>query len=195
MSAFDPNKLKYGPRVREKSVFGDYLDMVANSSEFLAYKRIVQHGGKRGESLYMHVLNGIMLLESLRSLLQLSDLETRLLFTVFTIHDINKDPAFTGQVYAKIAIPPNFEQQIRKFNLDAFFPDYANYLARVTIIAAQHGVHSGGLSVIATQSDVEIGKLLDLIRAVDVLDLSHTLDERSHKASFLSHLNRVVDDG
>ncbi|MCA9943412.1 MAG: type I-D CRISPR-associated protein Cas10d/Csc3 [Anaerolineales bacterium] len=198
MSNFDPNKLKFGPQVRDSSILGDYLDKVANNSKFLANKRIAQHGGKRGESLYTHVLNGIMLLESLRSLLNLVDLESRLLFTVFTVHDINKDPDFSNQAYAKIAIPSNFEQQIRKFNLDAFFPDYAAYLEQVTKIAAQHGVHSGGLSVMAApsaiQSDVQIEKLLDLIRAVDVLDLSHTLDERSHKASFLSHLNSVVDD-
>ena len=196
MSKFDPNKLKFGPQIREASVLGDFLDKVANSKAFLTNKRIVQHGGKRGESLYTHVMNGIMLLESLRSLLRLSDLEARLLFTVFTIHDINKDPDFGGQAYAKIAIPDNFEQQIHKFNLNLFFPNYAEYLTQVTTIAAQHGAHSGGLSIMAApaESALRIEMLLDLIRAVDILDLSHTLDERSHKTSFLSYLNRVVDD-
>ncbi|PIE81440.1 MAG: hypothetical protein CSA11_03630 [Chloroflexi bacterium] len=193
MSVFDPNKLKFGPQVPETSVLGEYLEKVANNKAFLTYKHHAQHGGKRGESLYMHVLNGIMVLESLRTLLPLSEWETRLLFTVFTIHDINKDPDYIGSAYAKIAIPDNFKQQIQKFSLDEFFPEYAQHLTQITQIAAQHGAHSGGLSLMA-QADTPIDRLLDLIRAVDILDLSHSLDERVHKSSFLSHLNSVVDD-
>lgn len=194
MEGFHPSKLTFGPRVHDDNVFRDYLDKVANNRELLRYKGIAQHGAKRGKSLYVHVLNGVMLLESLRPLLQLTEHETRLLFTVFTIHDINKDPEFAAHSYARIAIPPNFNQQIRKFNLDAFLPDYESFLDDITRLAAQHGGHSGGLSLLAQPPDRRLNRLLDLIRAVDVLDLSHTLEERIHKATFLSHVNALVDD-
>ncbi len=198
MIKFDPNKLKFGPRREAPSLLRDYLEQVANEPELLAYKDISQYGGKRGESLYTHLLNGIMLLEALRRPLHLTNLEIQLLFTIFTIHDINKDPDYTGKPYGKIAVPANFAQQIQKFNLDAFFPDYADYLSDITHIAGQHGGHSGPMSILAAPSsqltDERMGKLLDLIRAVDIVDLSHILTERKHKATFLSYLNDFVDD-
>lgn len=193
MEGFHPSKLTTGPRIQD-GAFVDYLHQVANSREMLRYKTIAQHGAKQGESLYVHILNGIMLLEALRPLLRLTEQETRLLFTVFTIHDINKDPDFSGRRYIQVAIPDNFEQQIHKFNLDAFFPDYGSYLADITRLAAQHGGHSGGLSLVAPLANRGLHRLLDLIRAVDVLDLSQTLEERAYKASFLSHLNALIDD-
>jgi len=73
----------------EPSVFRDYLDQVANRA-LLPYKTIFQYGGKRGESLYTHVLNGIFVLETLRDSLRLEDIEVRVLYTAFTVHDINK---------------------------------------------------------------------------------------------------------
>lgn len=198
MTTFDPNKLKFALERKQPSVFREYLKQVANEPALLAYKEISQYGGKRGESLYTHLLNGIMLLEALKRPLYLTDLETSLLFTIFTIHDINKDPDYDGKAYGKIAIPVNFDQQIQKFNLDAFFPNYVDYLDDITRIAGQHGGHSGPMSIVAASSsqlsDERMEKLLDLIRAVDIVDLSHTLTERKHKATFLSYLNDFVDD-
>lgn len=192
------DNIKFGPFKQQLSVFSEYLAEVANQAGLLVYKAISQHGGKQGESLYTHVLNGVMLLEALRQVLNLSDLETRLLFTVFTIHDINKDPDFNGRHYTDIAIPDNFSQLIQKLNLHTFFPEYARYLPAISRLASQHGGHSGGMSLTAVpQSDIatdRLAKLLSLIRAVDIADLSHTLEERSHKATFLSYLNDF-DDG
>jgi CRISPR-associated protein Csc3 len=198
MSGFDPNNVKFGPQRPEPSVFRDYLEQVAQNPNFLAYKRESQHGGKKGESLYTHILNGVMLLESLRRPLGLSDIEARLLFTVFTIHDINKDPDFDNVSYTKLAIPANFEKQIAKLGLNEFFPQYNRYLTEITAVAAQHGGHSGGLSIAARPGDQiprdRLEQLLALIRAVDIVDLSHTLDEQRHKATFLSYLNEVFDN-
>jgi CRISPR-associated protein Csc3 len=196
MTTFDPKNLKFSPRREAPSVFRDYLEQVANQ-ELLAHKSISQHGGKRGESLYTHILNGIMLLEALRQPLALSDLEMRLLFTVFTIHDINKERDFSGQNYGRIALPDNFNQQIVKLGLDVFFPEYSDYLDDITNIARRHSGHSGMLDGISGNGRLDydrIEKLLSLIRAIDIVDLSHTLEERSHKATFLSHLNDFLDD-
>ncbi len=197
MAKFDPNNLKFGPRIKRKTVLAAYMELVANGKGLLSYKNVRQHGGKRGESLYTHVLNGIMLLDALRELLALTELETRLLFTVFTMHDINKDPDFSGKRYSQIAIPDNFTELAQKLKLDEFFPDYAVYLSEITQIAAQHGRHSGGVSIMARPNKLpteHVAELLALIRAVDTLDLSHTLDERSHKATFLSELNSIIPD-
>lgn len=192
------DNIKFGPFKQQPDVFSDYLAQVANGPGLTQYKAISQYGGKRGESLYTHVLNGVMLLEALRQPLTLSDLETRLLLTVFTIHDINKDPDFDGASYAKIAVPANFAQLVQKLGLDSFFPQYERYLKDITRIASQHGGHSGGLSLTAVpHSDIpsdRLEQLLSLVRAVDVADLSHTLEERAHKATFLSHINAFADD-
>lgn len=192
------DNIKFGPFKQQPDVFSDYLAQVANGPGLIQYKAISQYGGKRGESLYTHVLNGVMLLEALRQPLALSDLETRLLFTVFTIHDINKDPDFDGASYAKVAIPANFAQLVQKLGLESFFPQYDRYLKDIARIASQHGGHSGGLSLTAVpQSDIpsdRLDQLLSLVRAVDVADLSHTLEERAHKATFLSHINAFADE-
>ena len=44
-----------------------------------------RRGGKAGESLYIHVLNGIGILEQLREVLGLDERETRVLFTAYTL--------------------------------------------------------------------------------------------------------------
>jgi CRISPR-associated protein Csc3 len=194
---FDPKNLPFGPRRKTPSVLRDYLEQVANR-KLVAYKTIRQHGGKRGESLYTHVLNGILLLEALRPHLGLSDKETQLLFTVFTVHDINKVPHYVGDRYDKVAIPDNFVEEIQRLGLDQFFPNYEPYLLDIVRIAREHSGHGGMLDlIVATESDIDderLRKLLSLIRAIDIIDLSHTLEERSHKATFLSHLNDFVDD-
>lgn len=158
------DNIKFGPFKQEAGVFSDYLAQVANGPGLMQYKTIAQHGGKRGESLYTHVLNGVMLLEALRQPLALSDLETRLLFTVFTVHDINKDPDFDGTSYAKLAVSANFTQLAQKLGLAGFFPEYAHYLRDITRIASQHGGHSGGLSLTAVpHSDISPDRLDQLL--------------------------------
>lgn len=77
----------------EPSVFKDYIEQVANNG-LLRYKSIIQYGKKAGESLYTHVLNGIFVLEQLRPALELTDMEARVLFAAYTIHDINKLPEY-----------------------------------------------------------------------------------------------------
>lgn len=192
------DNIKFGPFKQQPDVFSEYLTQVANGSGLMQYKTISQHGGKQGESLYTHVLNGVMLLEALRQPLDLSDLEARLLFTVFTVHDINKDLDFNGANYTRIAIPTNFAQLVQKLGLGSFFPQYERYLRDISSIASQHGGHSGGLSLTAVpHSEIlpeRLDQLLYLIRAVDVADLSHTLEERTHKATFLSFINAFANN-
>ena len=108
----------FGIPESKDAVFHDYVQCVANDG-LLPYKSKIQHGKKAGEPLYNHVLNGIFVLEQLRPLLNLSDEETKILFTAFTIHDINK--VTEGQLaYERLATS---YRKLRGSNLTSSSPD------------------------------------------------------------------------
>ncbi|HPU78302.1 MAG TPA: hypothetical protein PKY84_08400, partial [Thermosynergistes sp.] len=100
----------------EPSIFKDYLDHVANKGPVAQYKAIFQFGAKHGESLYTHVITGIFLLETLRPLLSLSDEEVRVLYTAFTIHDINKT-LNSKEPFNLLATKENITAEIRRLEL------------------------------------------------------------------------------
>lgn len=185
----------------EPSIFRDYLDLVANSDSLSCYKAIFQYGEKRGESLYTHVLNGVFVLESLRSLLRLSDDEGRVLFTAFTVHDINK-ALERQEAFGRLATAENVAREIERLELPKFFPQWQDYLADITSLVRGHSGHhhaGGERWVVKRTTEYSLGlervnALLHLMRAADVVDLSHTLEERTHKADFLSHLNAYLAD-
>jgi CRISPR-associated protein Csc3 len=182
------------------SVFSDYVDQVGNQA-LLDYRRHLQWGGKEGESLYTHVLNGIQVLETLRPLLKLPDVESRVLFTAFTVHDLNK-VLQSNDGFSKLAIAENVADEIRRLGLDRFFPTWEEYLADITSLIRAHSGHhhSGGERLIARREPVyrlglaRVNALLNLMRAADVIDLSHTLDERTHKQDFLGYVNAYLAD-
>ena len=196
---FDPNQLQtFGPQPKDPSILRDYMTMVANRPAMLAYKREFQYGGKKGEPLFTHILNGVMLLHALQRPLDLSDSETRLLMSVFTVHDINKDRNFSGRSFSQIAVPENFAHQIEQFDVAQFFPEVGRYLADIVSLARDHGGHSTQFASLGAfpRGGIDHGRLrqlLSLIQAVDIIDLSHSLGERAHKASFLSAINRFAN--
>jgi CRISPR-associated protein Csc3 len=185
---------------KEKSVFGDYLDHVAHQG-LMPYKAILQWGGKGGESLYTHVLNGIFVLETLRQPLGLSDAEAHLLYTAFTVHDINK-ALDSQEAFGRLATRENISAEIERLGLPAFFPDWQTYLEDITSLIRGHSGHhhSGGERWIVKRAPVyglsleRVNALLHLMRAADVVDLSHTLEESTLKADFLGHLNAYLAD-
>ncbi len=185
---------------KEPSVFKDYLDMVANRA-LLPYKAVLQWGGKKGESLHTHVLNGVFVLETLRKLLGLNDIETRVLYTAFTVHDINK--ALDRQVaFGKLATEENVAGEIERLGLGEFFPAWRDYLTDITSLVRGHSGHhhAGGERLIVKRAAEyrlgleRVNALLHLMRAADVVDLSHTVGEQAHKADFLGHLNAYLAD-
>ncbi len=185
---------------KTQSVFSDYLDRVGNRT-LLEYRRHLQWGGKAGESLYAHVLNGIQVLETLRVLLNLSDIEARLLFTAFTVHDLNK-VLQNNEGFGKLAVAENVAGEVRRLGLDRFFLAWEEYLADITSLIRAHSGHhhSGGERLIVRREPVyrlgleRVNALLNLMRAADVIDLSHTLDERTHKQEFLGYINAYLAD-
>lgn len=180
----------------------DFLKRVANE-HLVTFKsgRYLQYGNKGGQSLYAHLLDGIFVLDQLASLFQLPDHEVRVLFTAYTVHDINK-LLENSQGMNRDATSEQIAGQIARLGLDQFFPQVAEYLADITTLARGHGAHSpvhGETLIVRNTTQYGLGldrvlKLLKLIQAVDILNLSHTFDEENHKTSFLSHLNTFALD-
>jgi CRISPR-associated protein Csc3 len=185
---------------RDPSVFGDYLDQVAHQG-LMPYKAILQWGSKGGESLYTHVLNGVFVLETLREPLDLSDTEARALYTAFTVHDINKVLEQQDH-FSKLATRENVAAEIERLGLSAFFPDWGSYAEDIVSLVRGHSGHhhSSGERWIASRDTAyglglaRVNALLHLMRAADVIDLSHTLEEKTLKADFLGHLNAYLAD-
>lgn len=200
MDGLDLQRIAFLIGREEPSVFKEYLDHVANQV-LTPYKMYFQYGGKRGESLYTHVVGGIFLLETLRPVLGLSDEETRVLFTAFTVHDINK--VLDSQAsFSQIATEENVAREIERLGLGSFFPEWQEYLTDITSLVRGHSGHhhaGGERWVVRRAGDYRLGlervnALLHLMRAADVIDLSHTLEERAHKADFLGYLNAYLAD-
>lgn len=179
----------------KNAVFHDYVLHIANDG-LLLYKTIIQYGKKAGEPLYNHVLNGIFVLEQLRSLLDLTDVETRVLFTAFTIHDINK-VINERLAYERLATPKYVIPEITRLKLDLFFPGYDDYLEDILMLMKHHSGHQfTGIDFADLRKapryrlDIERLKQLELLmKATDEIDLSQHLEEQAKKAVFLHHLN------
>lgn len=187
---------------KDKTILSHYLEQVANKS-LLAYRNAshLQWGKKQGESLYTHILNGIFILDSLRDVLKLPDNEVKVLFTAYTVHDINKFEGRDGS-FNKLATPENIAAEIERLNLPQFFPEWRDYLADIEGLVRSHGrsTHtSGELLIPKLGPRYRLGRerilaLRYLMKATDTLDLSHTLDERKHKGDFLDDFNTYLSE-
>lgn len=200
MEQLDLQRIAFLIGKEEPSVFKDYLNQVANKA-LLQYRQHFQWGGKQGESLYTHVLNGIQVLETLRSHIGLTDDQAQVLFTAFTVHDLNK---VSGEdtPFGKVATHENIANEIARLGLDNFFPAWKEYREDIRSLIRGHSGHhhSGGERLVVKRDPLyrlgleQVNALLNLMRAADIIDLSHTLDETVHKADFLSHLNAYLAD-
>ncbi|WP_110515527.1 type I-D CRISPR-associated protein Cas10d/Csc3 [Herpetosiphon llansteffanensis] len=193
--------LLLGPAPNEEDLFERYRKYVINDG-LLPYKQVIQYslseGGKAGESLYNHVLNGILVLQHLRGLLQLSDEETKVLFTAFTIHDINKVQASEQyQSYLELTKPNNVVHEMSNVKLDEFFEGYEAYLNDIISLMQRHSGHTWtGVQALNLNNQPKfklpmdrLDKLVLLMRAADGIDLSQTLEEQRHKDQFLHSIN------
>jgi CRISPR-associated protein Csc3 len=182
----------------EDAIFVRYMDYVANDG-LLPCKSIIHFsktsGGKAGESLYIHILNGIFVLEQLRRLLKLDDELTQVLFTAFTIHDINKMVMVDERIkYKQLATREYVNAKIVEYKLDCFFPGYDAYIDDIIALMKGHSAHLWeGSASFDLRKMTPLGErlkpLVSLMRAADGIDLSHSLGEQRHKESFLYQLN------
>lgn len=194
----DPTQLAFLLTSAKRDVFSDYLDNVANQG-LLPYKAIFQSGNKRGESLWTHILNMVCVVEALQPILDLNDTERRVLFTAITVHDINKMRT-EPKSFSRLAIEPVIRELIDDIGFDMFFPEWQKYLADIEALIRDHSGHYavGGDSLIVKSDPTRLGRsridaLVHLLRAIDVIDLSHSIAERKHKNAFLGHLNSYLN--
>ena len=184
-------------------LFQNYMDKVANR-KLRAYQEIVQYGAKAGESLYLHILNGICVLERLRPILDLTDLEVRVLFSAFSVHDLNKLEEFqeTKRSFNYLANAENISGVLTNLEIEHFFPEWKGYLKDIEVLVRAHSRFHNTYGETLDQNydpysldkDRLLNCLVPIIRAMDVVDLSKTLGERAKKRDFLIEINRISDD-
>lgn len=182
------------------SLIGGYIRHVANGG-LTAYKTILQTGAKAGEPVYVHFLNGVFTAERLRPLLDLSDVECRVLYSAYSVHDLNKVVDTGGRSFNAVATKESVRGELEKVGVPAFFPAYLEYLEDITFLVRYHSghYHTAGEFLIRAVDPYRLDRdrlqrvLGPLMRALDGLELSTTLAERANKHDFLAFLNSVTD--
>ena len=184
------------------NLFQNYMDKIANR-KLRAYQEIIQYGAKAGESLYLHILNGICVLERLRPILNLDDIEVQVLFSAFSVHDLNKLNQFQDQKrsFNYLANAENISSVLTELEIELFFPEWRDYLKDIEVLVRAHSrFHNTYGETLDQRYDpyaLDKGKLLNhlvpIIRAIDVIDLSKTLEEQPKKRDFLFEINSISD--
>lgn len=184
-------------------IFQNYIDKIANR-KLRAYQEIIQYGAKAGESLYLHILNGICILEGLRLILDLEDIEVQVLFSAFSVHDLNKLEEFQGtrRSFNYLANSGNIGTVLTDLEMERFFPEWQDYLKDIEVLVRAHSrFHNTYAETLDQRYDpysLDKNRLLNylvpIIRAIDVIDLSKTLEERAKKRDFLIEINSIFDD-
>ena len=184
-------------------IFRTYVKEIANR-KLRAYQEIIQYGAKSGESLYLHILNGIFVLERLRPRLELDDVEVQVLFSAFSVHDLNKLNEFQGvkRSFNYLANATSVSSVLTGLEMERFFPEWGDYLKDIEVIvrahSRYHNVYDETLDLDYAPYSLDKSRILNylvpIIQAIDVIDLSKTLEERAKKGDFLRALNPIFDD-
>ena len=184
------------------NLFQTYVEEIANK-KLRAYQEIIQYGAKEGESLYLHITNGIFVLERLRPILALDDIEVQLLFSAFSVHDLNKLREFQDEKrsFNYLANSKNVGDVLSSLEMERFFPEWKDYLKDIEVLVRAHSrfhnTYDETLDLnydpYSLDKDRILNDLVPIIRAMDVIDLSKTLEERGKKGDFLKELNRILD--
>ena len=184
-------------------LFRTYIEEIVNG-KLRKYQEIIQYGAKEGQSLYLHILNGICVLERLRPILDLTDLEIQVLFSAFSVHDLNKLDQFQNEKrsFNYLANAENISSVLMNLEIEHFFPEWQDYLKDIEILIRAHSRFNNTYGETLDQNynpysldkDRLLNYLVPIIRAMDVIDLSKTLEERAKKRDFLIEINSVFDD-
>lgn len=185
---------------QKENIINSYIEKIANK-KLRKYQEVIQYGKKEGESLYIHVLNCIFVVESISSILDITDEEKKVIFVTLTLHDINKLPNIPDKLaYKHIATLENIEKEILDLDIPDFFPEWKEYLEDIKLLMLSHSGHSSnqGELLFLEEDLTKIGKkrlekLKFIVRAADVSDLSKEFFEESKKKEFLSNINSFCD--
>lgn len=176
-------------------VLQTYIEKVANTG-LRRYQGVVQYGAHAGEQLYVHVMNCVFLIDALLPVLNLSQIETKVLFIAVSIHDLNKVPGQRRMTFNRLAVPQNVRAEIEAVNFSGFFIEWEDYLEDITELVRAHSghLHHAGNLLDKTQDKTKLGtkridELKNLVRAVDVAGLATNFEEQDKKRKFLQELN------
>lgn len=194
--------------IKKSGVIDEYIEKVANK-KLRIYQDIIQTSGdenrksiKEGQSLYIHVLNCIFTVESISSILNLTDEEKQVIYIVLTLHDINKLPHSPRKLgYKHIAVIENIEQEILRLGLDEFMPDWQDYIEDIKLLMHGHSGHTSlrGDRFYRVEDKTKLGKdrigeLQNIVTAADTADLSKNFIEKAKKNEFLDYINFDSDN-
>ena len=184
-------------------IFRTYVEEIVNG-KLREYQKIIQWGAKAGQSLYLHILNGICVLERLRPILDLDDIEVQVLFSAFSVHDLNKLKQFQNEKrsFNYLANAKNVSAALRNLEIERFFPEWQTYLKDIEVLVRAHSRYHNtydetldlNYDPYSLEKDRILEYLVPIIRAMDVVDLSKTLDERAKKQDFLKEINSLFYD-
>lgn len=184
-------------------LFSAYIEKIVNG-KLREYQKIIQWGAKAGQSLYLHILNGICVLERLRPILNLEDIEVQVLFSAFSVHDLNKLSQFQDQKrsFNYLANAKNVSAALTNLEIERFFPKWQDYLKEIEVLvrahSRYHNTYDETLDLNYDPYSLERDRLLEylvpIIRAMDIIDLSKTLEERTKKQDFLKEINSLFHD-
>ncbi|MDW8801445.1 type I-D CRISPR-associated protein Cas10d/Csc3 [Clostridium sp. A1-XYC3] len=191
--------------LKEVNVFNDYYEKIVDKN-LKEYKKIIQYGMKKNQTLYSHVLNMIGVLDELKDILKLSNLELKVLMVAVTVHDLNKQEEHSGKGYLRIISEEdnkgqykNIISECEKLNIEDFFPEYQDYIEDIRAIIGGHSAHTSsfGESLFCNPNIYKLGNeridiLIYIIRALDVIDLSKSMEEKEKKRQFLFNLNNAA---
>ena len=184
-------------------LFKSYVEEIVNG-KLREYQEVIQWGAKEGQSLYLHILNGICVLERLRQILNLEDLEVQVLFSAFSVHDLNKLRQFQNEKrsFNSLANAKDVSTALTNLEIERFFPEWQDYLKDIEVLVRAHSryhhTYDETLDLNYNPYSLERERLLNylvpIIRAMDVIDLSKRLEERAKKQDFLKEINSLFDD-
>lgn len=192
----------FGIASEAAGIFENYMDKIANR-KLRKYQEIIQYGAKAGQSLYLHILNGICALERLRPILNLDDIEGQVLFSAYSVHDLNKLDQYQGEnvPFNYLANAENISSVLTDLEIGHFFPEWQDYLKDIEVLVRAHSrFHNTYAETLdlnynpySLNKDRLLKYLVPIIRAIDVIDLSKTLEERAKKRDFLIEINSICD--
>ena len=184
-------------------LFRTYVEEIVNG-KLREYQEIIQWGAKAGQSLYLHILNGICVLERLRPILNLEDTEVQVLFSAYSVHDLNKLNQFQDEKrsFNYLANAKNVSAALTNLEMERFFPEWQDYLKDIEVLVRAHSRFHNTYGETLDQrynpysldKDRLLKYLIPVIRAMDVIDLSKTLEEQAKKRDFLIEINSVFDN-
>ena len=195
-------------------VFNDYLLYIANK-KLRRYKLIVHtRGEKQGQSYYSHVMDLVTIAEKLRPAIGLDEREMRCVLLALTIHDLNKVPPYDKgpggreAKYADAATLENIRAELERLEVDAFFPEWRDYLQDIIMLAHAHQESATGTTLTFDQRVYDRcklppgrlkGPLKHLMKAADASDNSHSGDYRDpHEThirdKLLQHINAAMPE-